>query len=234
MFIYAIYNPQKPNEIRYIGKTINLKKRLYTHIYLSKKGLKRPLNLWIKKILDNNILPAIKIIENVNEKNWADREKYWINFYKNEKLLNLTDGGESNYGYIPSEETKKKISESNKGKHNYWKGKNFSEEHKKNISKGGKGKKRSLQTKKNISNSLIGRNFSEEHKKNISESHKGQIPVNRKVVIKLDKETNKIIKKYQSLEEAVIDNNINKGNLVSCCQGKRLTCGGFKWKYYEK
>ena len=48
--IYGIFHPDKPEIIRYVGKTKkDIKERLRQHIYLSKKNIKRPLYLWIKK-----------------------------------------------------------------------------------------------------------------------------------------------------------------------------------------
>lgn len=50
-----------------------------------------------------------------------------------------------------SEETKRKISEANKGKHNYWKGKTFSEEHKRKIGESSKGRTHSDESKQKMS-----------------------------------------------------------------------------------
>jgi hypothetical protein len=110
IIIYGIYDPNNPELIRYIGKTKkSIKERLSKHIYLSKKGVNRPLNLWIKKLLENNIIPEIVEIERTDVENWCDREIYWISHYRNKnKLLNLSDGGGSNLNYSPSNDTRKK------------------------------------------------------------------------------------------------------------------------------
>lgn len=236
VIIYGIYDPNIPEIIRYVGKTKKtIKKRLNEHIYLSKQNLKRPLNLWIKKLLNEGITPEIKEIEITNDKEWAKREIFWIKQYKKiNNLLNLSDGGESNLNYICSEETKRKISERNKGKHDYWKGKKMSDEHKQKISQGGYGKKRSEITKKNISNSLKGKKLSESHKLKLSEKspNKGKLAKNVRKVDKICLTTKKILKTYDSLEIAAKENNIkNKGNIVMVCKNKRNKCGGFFWKY---
>lgn len=236
VIIYGIYDPDTTGVIRYVGKTKKtIKKRLNEHIYLSKNNLKRPLNLWIKKLLNEGRIPEIKEIEVSNDKEWAKREIFWIKQYRKiNNLLNLSDGGESNLNYICSEETKRKISESNKGKHDYWKGKKMSDEHKQKISQGGYGKKRSEITKKNISNSLKGRKLSESHKLKLSEKspNKGEIAKNVRKVDKICMKTQKILKTYDSLESAAKENNIkNKGNIVLVCKNKRKKCGGFFWKY---
>lgn len=68
---------------------------------------------------------------------------------------------------VHSEEVRKKISESNKGR-------KLSKEHKKKLSKSHKGKILSEETKKKMSESHKGKSFSEEHRKKISELHKGK------------------------------------------------------------
>lgn len=232
--IYGIYDPNNPDVIRYIGKTKkNVKQRLNQHIYLSKQGVKRPINLWIKKLLNNNVIPEIIEIEKTNIDEWCDREIYWVSFYREKnELLNLSDGGGSNLNYTPSQETRKKISEGNKGKIGYWKNKKLTDDHKLKIGESGLGKKRNEITKKNISDSLLGRKLTEEHKLNLSKSNKGKISKNKKPVIKICLETGEELKIYESLELAMIDNNIkSKGNIVSVCKNKRKKCGGFSWKY---
>ena len=142
--IYGIYDPNNPDVIRYIGKTKkNIKQRLNQHIYLSKQGIKRPINLWIKKLLNNNVIPEIIEIEKTNIDEWCDREIYWVSFYREKnELLNLSDGGGSNLNYTPSDETRKKISEGNKGKIGYWKNKKLTDDHKLKIGESGLGKKK--------------------------------------------------------------------------------------------
>ncbi len=71
-----------------------------------------------------------------------------------------------NLGRKHSKETRKKMSNSQKGKI-------LTEEHRQNIRKFRLGKKRSLLVKKNISEGLLGRILSKKHRKNISKAHKG-------------------------------------------------------------
>ena len=104
---------------------------------------------------------------------------------------NMTDGGDGTSGCTVSEETKRKISEANKGKTTWLKGKHhseetkqkiskgkkgnkLSEEHKRKISKGNKGKKRSEETRKKLSETRKGNKLSEEIKQKISEAQKGK------------------------------------------------------------
>lgn len=73
-------------------------------------------------------------------------------------LANRTDGGEGSVGHRPSEETRKKMSESHKANpYSHWKGKKMSDEHKKKIGAAGKGRKLSEEAKRRISEANKGR-----------------------------------------------------------------------------
>lgn len=92
IYIYALYEDGK-EEYRYIGKTYNLKLRLKEHIReaFSVKLPTHKIN-WIKSVINNGKNINIKCIEEANEDNWQEREKYWISKYDN--LTNSTEGGE--------------------------------------------------------------------------------------------------------------------------------------------
>jgi len=94
-------------------------------------------------------------------------------------LRNKTDGGEGPSGAIRSDETRKKISEVQKGKNHHFYGKTFSEEHKRKLSEALKGVKNhnygkdfSSETRRKMRDAKIGKPLSEEHKRNLSEAHK--------------------------------------------------------------
>ena len=92
-YIYSLKNPIT-NEIRYIGKTGDLHRRLQNHISHSKTHNTRICN-WIKSLITNNLLPIIDIIEICNDSNWEEREIYWIQYYKDLgfNLVNFRKGG---------------------------------------------------------------------------------------------------------------------------------------------
>lgn len=71
-------------------------------------------------------------------------------------LVNMTDGGDGTLGFNHSEETKIKMSKSQKGGTSWSKGLKFSKEHKNKISKGNKGKKRSKEQIKEMSKVMKG------------------------------------------------------------------------------
>ena len=101
-----------------------------------------------------------------SEEEMCSDEQYYIKVFKTlwPNGYNLTEGGD---GVIPCEETKKKMSESHKGKYR-------SDETKQKISETKKGKYRSDETKQKISEAKKGKQLSEETKKKLSEAHSGE------------------------------------------------------------
>jgi len=73
-----------------------------------------------------------------------------------------------------SEETKAKIRAAKMGANNPFFGKKLSDEHKRKISEGGKGRVQSEETRRKISDTQKGRVFTEEHSRKISDSSKGK------------------------------------------------------------
>ena len=95
VFIYCLKHPIT-NEIRYIGKTTNYRRRLSAHISDAKKnkGRRHVLN-WIYGLLQIGLKPQISVIEKCDNSIWPDRERYWIGYYRViiPKLCNICDGG---------------------------------------------------------------------------------------------------------------------------------------------
>ena len=140
----------------------------------------------IKETGNNPII--YKLNENLEEQEAHSKEVELIKFIgrndlKLGPLLNLTDGGEgssgairspeaiakaveSRKGYKPSEETKRRISESNIGR-------TITEEQRVNLSEAHKGIKHSEETKKRLKELSTGRKHTKEAKDKISKTHKG-------------------------------------------------------------
>ena len=111
--IYVLKDPET-KEIRYVGKTVSsLQKRLKQHIYDTKKSKNHRSN-WIKSILNKNLIPEIEEIDNCIWLESQEKEQFWIKYYKdlNYNLVNATDGGEGNLGYVKSKETIQKLKDS--------------------------------------------------------------------------------------------------------------------------
>ncbi len=106
-------------------------------------------------------------------------------------LRNLTDGGEGRSGVISSEETRRKISESKQNpsdetRHKLSeanKGKIRSEETRRKMSEAAKGNQYALdpseETRRKIGDAAKGRTHSEETRRKIGEAAKGRIPWNK-------------------------------------------------------
>jgi len=74
VYIYCLKDTKE--NIRYIGKTTNIKRRLYSHIAEAKQNKHNRYVLnWIRNLLNNKQKPIIEVIEICNENNWIKREK---------------------------------------------------------------------------------------------------------------------------------------------------------------
>lgn len=126
--IYYLCDP-RDDIPRYVGKAeVSLADRLSCHISESKQPARQHWHKsrWFRKLEREGIKPEIRLIELVPpEATWQDRERYWIKTYREMgyPLTNLTDGGEGTINRVYSEETRRKISESRKGKPSPQKGK---------------------------------------------------------------------------------------------------------------
>lgn len=94
--IYGLSSSRAIENIRYVGKTNNLTKRLKRHLsdyYLNADTYK---NRWIKKELSEGFEIKIILLEKVSDLEWEQCEKRWIKKLKSEGyvLTNGTIGGE--------------------------------------------------------------------------------------------------------------------------------------------
>jgi FtsZ-interacting cell division protein YlmF len=108
VLIYGLSSSSDPENIRYIGKAIDIKKRLKRH--LSSYELKRDThkNRWIKlELLNGNDIISTELYRFENE-NWQNVEIEWIDKYKKlgYKLTNSTIGG--NGSLLTNEQIKKR------------------------------------------------------------------------------------------------------------------------------
>lgn len=212
-YIYILKHPET-FEVKYVGKTNNIKRRFAQHKSkkcLEKTGSKK-LASWILKLLSKNLLPIMEIIEECTDK-WAEREKYWISYYSCNNLCNLSDGGE---GVGHNDSTKSKIKKALTGRKR-------TDEEKQAISKAMKGKKRP--------NS--GKAISEAHKKryeNPEERMKHAVKL-RKKVGQYDLKNN-LIKEFQSARDASRQLSIDCSCISKCCRGISYnSIKGFIFKY---
>ncbi len=117
-YIYKLIDPTT-NDIKYIGQTDNIKRRYNNHVSSSFNENSDSYNTykarWIRKVVNSNLLPIIEIIEECDNLEISNlREKYYIDKLTSEgyKLTNSYVNNVTEF----SIETKKKISNSRKGK----------------------------------------------------------------------------------------------------------------------
>lgn len=165
--IYALTDP-RDEAVRYVGKTRNLKLRMYAHKHDKRRTHKF---FWLNSLFKEGLTPGVIILQELTteaEEQWRDAEAFWINKYKaaGERLTNLMEGG---YGITKhSELSKAKMAESQR---------NLSPEKRANQSQGKlgikqtaehvinrmhklRGLKRTAKTRANISAGLKGHNVS--------------------------------------------------------------------------
>jgi len=148
-YIYGLFDPLN-NELRYVGKTNNIKKRISRHI--NEKGITHKI-CWIKSLKKSKQTPIIEIIDKVYS-DWKFWEKWYISYFRSIgcRLTNMTDGGEnppSSSGRTPWNKIENKdprlenfittIKETNKN-NKYWVGRKHTEYSIQKISNNNKGR----------------------------------------------------------------------------------------------
>lgn len=95
--IYALICPLT-NEIRYIGKAKDSKKRLKSHLSDSKTR-RTPVYDWMNKLKSKGLIPIVQVLKVTDENNWMNDEIELIKTYKNKgcRLLNVAKGGDEPY-----------------------------------------------------------------------------------------------------------------------------------------
>jgi group I intron endonuclease len=170
--IYGLICPIS-NEIRYIGQTKQkIKDRLRGHIY-DKRHNQHKVN-WLNKLKKLGFISALKIeiLEECQIELLNEREQFWIEVFKENKLVNKTTGGDCNYRI--TEDVIKRVSEKLRGR---------------------TGNKLSDETKLKISESHKGKELSEDHKKSISDGLKLAVIEGRKVSPEMTEEYKQKISK---------------------------------------
>jgi hypothetical protein len=240
VYIYGLIDPTT-SQLRYIGKSINPNSRFRKHLQDSKKKITYK-DKWIFSLIERKIKPELIIIDTLEEVNWEFWEIHYISYFKSIgcSLTNLTCGGENPPNLKGRKRTIEEIEKIRLGNI----GKKRSKETRENISKSKKGKplfhlnnekERSLSHKKNLSLSLKGR-LSPNKGKIFSKEYKNKLSkastVKKRVIqFSLD---DKIIKIWNSITEA--QKELNLKHISECCRNKNnnKTSGGYKWKYYEE
>lgn len=171
---YTVYKHISPSGKVYIGITSMPVKRRWDNGrgYINNKYFYRAI---CKYGWDN--FEHVILFEGLRKEEACLMEKCYIALYdsiNSDKGYNINLGG-----YVLSEETKKKIGDSQRGEKHHLYGKHLSEETKRKMSEAHKGKFVSNETRKKLSNKAKGRKLSEETKRKMSEQRKGRTPWNK-------------------------------------------------------
>ena len=244
--MYTVYaHICKENGKRYIGQTRNsVKKRWNNGTGYSQQPI---FYNAIKKYGFNNFEHRI-IAHGLTQEQANRLEIKLIQHYKttDSKYGYNCENGGNGKGKI-SDETRRKISESRKGKYfgkdnpNYGNhklaGKNnpnygchrFAGENNPFF-----GKTHTQETIEKIKQANIGRNATPETKAKMSAARKGKRcgtdSFVAKAVVQFDKNGEKI-REWGYIKQAQDELNINSSAIIRCCKGKQKTAGGFLWHY---
>lgn len=168
VFIYILSDP-RTNEIRYVGKAIDTKKRLSVHLCDRKKSHKTN---WIQSLLKEGAKPEMEIVETFfdsDDEDWKKAERWWISYLRfiGCRLTNLDNGGGG--AGVVSAATREKMRAASRGK-------SQTPESRVKIGAAHKGKIVSAETRAKISAANRGKTMSEENRAKQSAARKGQIP----------------------------------------------------------
>jgi group I intron endonuclease len=122
MLIYKVTN--QINQKSYVGKTeLSLSRRKSNHLSDAKRGCEFAFHRALRKYGEE--IFAWEVIEKDIEKSLLDdKERHYIALYESfgPKGYNMSEGGEGQTGWVPSDETRAKWSEQRKGKDPWNKG----------------------------------------------------------------------------------------------------------------
>lgn len=122
MLIYKVTN--QVNQKSYVGKTeLSLPRRKSNHLSDAKRGCEFAFHRALRKYGEENF--TWEIIEEDIEKSLLDnKERHYIAIYESfgPKGYNMSEGGEGQTGWVPSDETRAKWSAQRKGKEPWNKG----------------------------------------------------------------------------------------------------------------
>tara|TARA_R110000868_G_scaffold1729_5_gene13944 strand:+ start:39977 stop:40666 length:690 start_codon:yes stop_codon:yes gene_type:complete len=208
------------NQVFYIGMGTKCKDNSYNATY-ARAYTKHERNPHWKNIFNKTEYRVEIVLESNSYEFIKEKEIEFIKLYGRKDLgfgvlVNMTDGGEGMLGC------------------------NFSEEHRKNLSKARMGIKLPLITTQKMSQSRIGIKFSKETLKKMSDVKKDKkqskesiekSAKNRQKSIVQYSLSGNFIKTWESIGEAAKTLCINRAYIGQVCKEKGDSAGGFIWKY---
>ena len=217
------------------------------------KGSGKIIKDYYKKYPKGYVKEILAVAESREELDRLEKD-YIAPCLNSDECLNVREGGNRNYDYKASEESKAKLSAALKGRRAWNKGLKIGYSPR-------KGAHLSDETKKKISLAKMGcpsprKNvkLSNETKAKLSASHKGKTystlgkpasPLKKEhldkirtqyAVLQIDKETKQVLAEYSSSREASRNVGICSSCILRCCQKKPhfLTAGGYLWEFKDK
>ena len=153
------YIDRENDKIVYVGKDSNIDKNMrHKQHFQSSKYDAQPINRILQNNPDRYIYQVLWEINDCTDNHLNQMEIFYIKKY--DPQFNFTEGGDGSSGFKHYEESRKKMSEAQKGKNNPMYGKRHSKKTKKKMS----------ESKKGENNPMYRKRHSEETRKKISES----------------------------------------------------------------
>lgn len=230
---YIYLRTNKINGKKYVGQAVDIKQREYTWNTISHHYAGKAIDAARAKYGIDNF--DFEILKECDDKELNKWEMYYIKEL-NTKVpygYNMTDGGDGTSGFSLSEEHKRKLSESHKGKKLSQETKNKMSISKKGNNNSFYGKHHTKESKQKISEANKGKESWMKGKRHTEESKKKMSEIHSKPVLQIDKNTNEIIAEFPSLKQVTKDLGFSFASISKCCLNKPHynTAYGFKWQY---
>lgn len=116
-YIYGLVDPDT-QQVRYIGKSTNPKRRLYAHLSPTELSGDCYRTRWLRRLVNEGKRPSLLCVATVPADAWEDAERYWIEHYRKlgAPLTNTNPGGEGlPKGFQHDDDTKARMSHSRTG-----------------------------------------------------------------------------------------------------------------------
>lgn len=207
VYIYTLADPRS-GEVRYVGKTNDLKVRRHNHLNSCRDKNTHKRN-WINQLRKEGMLPVMEVLDEVLQSEWHNWEKYWIHQMTawGFKLVNYTEGGDGlTFGNQTS--FKKGLQPWNKGLV----------------------KPKPIKPPRGKSPNTVKYQF-QPGNTSWRKGLKGVKNKPDKNVHQYSALTGKFIKTWKTAKEATNHLSINEEGIGQCARGKAKTAGGFIWSY---
>ena len=237
---YSVYKLTSPADKVYIGCTQQKPKDRWD--YGCKYHNNKELSSDIKKFGWDNF-EHIVLYSGLEEDEAYDLERELIHKYRSNDPrhgYNKSIGGKVNRGMIRSDDYRRRLSERVSGENHPFYGKHLSEETRRKISESNKGHPVSEETRRKIAEGNRGKHLSEETKKKIGDANRGRrasLETRRRMSESSSRKRKVLCVEtgiiYNSIRDAAKDVGTPASNVGSVCTGKTKTAGGYSWKYVE-